>query len=67
MALAGSEGQSSFTMTIQSTGESLLSLVELTSMMYNDKKKEIKWTAGSRIPRIVPKKPGNAGGGKAGT
>lgn len=37
------------------------------SMTYNDKKKEIKWTAGSRISRIVPKKPGNAGGGKAGT
>lgn len=37
------------------------------SMTYNDKKKEIKWTAGSRISRIVPKKLGNAGGGKAGT
>ena len=37
------------------------------SMTYNDKKKENKCPAGSRISRIVPKKPGNDGGGKAGT
>lgn len=41
VALTESEGQSCSTMTNQSTGESLRLLV-ITSMTYNDDKKEIK-------------------------
>ena len=41
VTLAESEGQSCFTMTNQSTGESLR-LLAIASMTYNDDKKEIK-------------------------
>ncbi|BFK98793.1 hypothetical protein K070079E91_46870 [Eisenbergiella porci] len=51
VALAGSEGQSCFTMAIQSTGESLWSLEMLffSSMTYNNKTEEIKRATGSRM------------------
>lgn len=64
MALTGSQSQSCITMVVQRAGESLRVLVYKTSMTYNYKMKEIKRDAGSQTSRIVPRKPGNAGGGK---
>lgn len=51
VASTESEGQSCFTMTIQSTGESLWFLERLlfSSMTYNNKTEEIKRATGSRI------------------
>ena len=64
MALTGSKSQSCITMTVQSTGESLMSPAK-AGTVYNYKMKETGRTAGSQTPRIVPMKPGNDGGGKA--
>lgn len=47
VASTGSQSQSCITMTVQSTGESLLSLVK-ASMVYNYKMKETKRTTGSQ-------------------
>ena len=52
----GVQGQPCITMTMQSTGESLMSLAR-ASMVYNYETEESKRISGSQMPRIVPKKP----------